>query len=174
MAVVVFDSSVLLLLIHPATAAPLDPQTGKPLENAMQRVDYLIETLSKTRSKAIIPSPVLTEVLIHAGEAMSEYISRLRQPPFKVEPFDSRAAIECAEAIRKYGLKKKQKDDPPRVKVKFDRQIVSIAQVVKADTIYADDTDIFKYGEQCQIPVVRSWELQENPLLKQKQLDLGT
>jgi len=42
MAVVAFDTSVLLLAIHPDAAPPADPETGKPLEHAKQRVDYLI------------------------------------------------------------------------------------------------------------------------------------
>ncbi len=45
---VVFDSSILLLLIHPDAKPPNDPSTGKPLEHAKQRIEYLIKTLSES------------------------------------------------------------------------------------------------------------------------------
>lgn len=171
MAVVVFDTSVLLLAIHPEASPPADPGTQKPLEFAKQRVDYLIRQLQKSRSKVIIPAPVLSEILVHAGSAANDYITKLNQPPFSVAPFDTRAAIECAEAISKFGLKSKGQGSS-RAKVKFDRQIVAIAQVFRAETIYSDDSDIHGYAKKAGINVVRSYELQIDPDDCQWKLDL--
>ena len=50
MATVAFDTSVLLLAIHPGSAPPLAPLTKLPLEHAKQRVDYLIRKLQKNSS----------------------------------------------------------------------------------------------------------------------------
>lgn len=171
MAVVVFDTSVLLLAIHPDAAPPADPETKKPLEHAKQRVDYLIRKLQKNRSKVVIPAPALSELLVHAGSAVNHYVSKLQQTPFSVAPFDTRAAIECAEAVRKYGLKG-QGANNTRAKVKFDRQIVAIAQVTRAETIYSDDADIYSYGTQVGIRVIRSYELEMDPDDRQHKLDL--
>lgn len=173
MGVVVFDTSVLLLVIHPGAAPPADPETKKPLTFPKQRVDYLIRKLQKTRSKVIIPAPALSELLVHAGSAVNDYVTKLNHTPFIVVPFDTRAAIECAEAIRKLGLKGKGQGNS-RAKVKFDRQIVAIAQVARAETIYSDDSDIYKYAQKAGIKVVRSYELEMDPDDRQCKLDLDT
>lgn len=171
MAAVVFDTSVLLLAIHPDASPPSDPETQEPLEHAKQRIDYLIRKLHKARSKVVIPSPALSELLVHAGAAVNDYVQKLQQTPFSVAPFDTRAAIECAQAVRKYGIKGKGQNNP-RAKIKFDRQIVAIAQVAGADTIYSDDADIYSYGKQVGIKVVRSHELELDPEDRQHKLDL--
>jgi hypothetical protein len=171
MAIVVFDTSVLLLAIHPEAAPPIDPETGKPMEYARQRVDYLVRELQKTHSKVVIPSPALSELLVHAGLAVNEYVAMLNQAPFRIDSFDTRAAIECAETIRKYGSKGTGKENT-RTKVKFDRQIMAIAQVCRAEAIYSDDSDIYRYAQNTGISVVRSYELDLDPADRQHQLDL--
>jgi hypothetical protein len=96
-------------------------------------------------------------------------MEKLRQSPFLVQPFDSRAAIECAQYLRKYGIRGKGPANP-RSKIKFDWQIMAIAQVSNAERIYSDDDDIFRYGQKMEIPVVRSFELELDP--DDRQLDL--
>lgn len=168
---VLFDTSTLLLALQPDARPPLDPDTGQPLEHAKQRVEYLIKKLSKARTKVVIPAPVLSEVLVHAGDAGSDYIQILQQSPFRVAPFDTRAAIECADAIAKLGLKAKGKENT-RAKVKFDRQIVAIAKVEQVETIYSDDQHIFSIAQQAGLRVVRSFELELDPDDRQGQLVL--
>ena len=171
MAAVVFDTSVLLLAIHPDAKPPTDPETKLPLEHAKQRVDYLIRKLSKAKSRVVIPTPALSELLVNSGTALNDYVAKLQQTPFSVAPFDIRASIECAQAVRKYGIKGKGPANP-RAKIKFDRQIVAIAQVADASTIYSDDSDIFSYGKQAGIEVIRSYELELDPNDRQRNLDL--
>lgn len=171
MAAVVFDTSIMLLVLNPDAKPPLDPETEQPLEHAKQRVDYLIRKLSKAKTQVVVPSPALSELLVHAGAAVNDYVSKLHQSPFAVAPFDTRAAIECAQAISKHGIKSKGTANP-RAKIKFDRQIVAIAQVSRAETIYSDDADIFAYGKQAGIKVVRSYELELDPDDRQHKLDL--
>ncbi len=166
-----FDTSVLLLAMHPDASPPIDPATKKALEHPKQRVDYLIRNLSKARKKIVIPAPVLTEILVHAGESTNEYVQNFQQPPFRIVPFDTRAAIECASAIHRHGIKGKGRENP-RAKIKFDRQIIAIAQVERVETIYSDDGDIFKYGTQAGIEVIRSYELELDPEDRQHRLDL--
>jgi len=132
------------------------------LEHAEQRVKYLIKKLSKAKAKVIIPAPVLSEILVHAGDATDDYVQILQQSPFRIAPFDTRAAIECADAIAKFGLKGKDKDHT-RAKVKFDRQIVAIAKVEQVETIYSDDAHIDTIAKQVDLKVVRSFELELDP-----------
>jgi hypothetical protein len=167
---VVFDTSIIVLTLNPDAKPPQDPTTHAPLENAKQRVDYLVRVLSKKKSKIVIPAPALCEALIYANGAINDYIKRLHQAPFLVHPFDSRAAIECAQYLRKHGLKSKDPGNT-RTKIKFDWQIMSIAQVSGAKTVYSDDGGIFRYGQKAGIPVVRSFELELDP--NDRQLDLA-
>ncbi len=168
---VLFDTSILLLALQPGAKPPIDPETDLPLEHAKQRVEYLIKMLSKTKTKVIIPAPVLSEVLVHAGEAASDYIQILQQSPFRVAHFDTRSAIECADAIAKHGLKSKGKENT-RAKVKFDHQIAAIAKVEKVDTIYSDDGHIHTLARRAGIDVTRSFELELDPEDRQGKLDL--
>jgi hypothetical protein len=168
---VVFDTSIIVLILNQDAKIPKDPETGAPLEHAKQRVDYLVRVLSKKKSQIIIPTPVLCEILIHADAAVNDYMEKLRQSPFLVQSFDSRAAIECAQYLRKYGLRGKGPENP-RSKIKFDWQIMAIAQVSNAEKVYSDDEDIFRYGQKMGIPVVRSFELELDPDDRQLALEL--
>lgn len=168
---VLFDTSTLLLALDPDARPPIDPATKQPLEHAKQRVTYLIKVLSKARTKVIIPAPVLCEVLAGAGAAANDYIKNLTQSPFRVAPFDTRAAIECANAIAPNGMRKKSPASP-RGKIKFDHQIVAIAIVEQVAVIYSDDGDIFNLAKRVALRVVRSFELELDPGDRQLPLEL--
>ena len=168
---VLFDTSILALLLQPDARPPIDPTTKYPVEHARQRVDYLVREISRARDKVIIPTPVLTEILYYAGNAMDEVLTKLQQSPFMLAPFGARAAVECADAMRRLGHKGKGKNNP-QAKVKFDRQIVAIAVVESASVIYSDDDDIFGYGNLAGIKVVRSYDLDLDPADRQGNLPL--
>ena len=98
---VVFDTTTALLLLRPGTKPPLDPATGAPIEQAEARMALLVETLEKARTRIIIPTPVMSELLVYAGAATAELVARLtRSSTFRVAPFDTRAAIELAVMTR--------------------------------------------------------------------------
>lgn len=169
---VLFDTSTLLLALDPGARPPLDPTTGQPIDHAKQRVEYLIRALSKARAKVLIPAPVLAEVLVHAGSAANGYVQMLQQSPFRVAPFDTRAAIEWATGMARAGGAPKRKA-APWAKVKFDHQIVAIAQVEEVETIYSDDGDISALAKRVGLNVVRSFELPLDPDDKQLPLRFG-
>ena len=131
---VVFDSSVLLLVLDPNAKPPNDPTTGRPLDKAAGRIEYLIENLTADKEKIVIPTPVLSEVLVHAGEAMPPYLDIMNgQSAFRIAPFDQKAAIEAAiamsDAIKRGGHRVDAANpDATKTKIKFDRQIVAIAK----------------------------------------------
>lgn len=64
---VVFDTSVLLLVLNPDARPPVDPQTERPLDRAAARIEHLVDGLTRTNEQIIIPTPVFSEVLVHAG-----------------------------------------------------------------------------------------------------------
>lgn len=168
---VLLDSSILMLIVDPSAPSSIDPSTGQPVHMARERIDFLVRKIGKTRTKVIIPAPVLSEVLVYAGTATSRYVEILQASPFRVVAFDTRAAIECAEAVRRRHLRKR-KPGSNRGKVKFDEQIAAIAKVEQVSAIYSDDEDMIVYGEEVGIPVIRSWELEIDPADRQGVLPL--
>jgi hypothetical protein len=140
---IVFDASVLLLLLNPETPPPNDAATGQPVTRCKERIEYFIAQLTQQREKIVIPTPALSESLIKAGEAAPQYLDIMRNSRFfQVSPFGPTAAVEAAELMRqriaRLGTLKGDALDS-RAKVKFDLQIVAIARVTRATTIYTDD-----------------------------------
>lgn len=142
---VVIDATMLLLLLRPGTKAPTHAE-GVEIEKPKERIEFWIQKLQKEKTKIIIPAPALSECLVRAGNeasiAIVEYLNKYAI--FRIEPFDTRAAIELA-AISREALGAKGKRGGAKAvwaKVKFDRQIVAIAKVCGATEIYSDDGDV--------------------------------
>ena len=156
---VVFDASILMLALDPATRAP------QGVERAAERVLYLLETLTQIPdSKAGIPAPVLCEVLIGAGNAYDRYLHTLNDEPFVILPFDYDAALEAAGAISTDGLRAGARGPgTTRAKIKFDHQIVAIAKVNGADAIYSDDKEVIRLAQKAGLAAQRSTDLDMPP-----------
>src|SRR4051794_7742514 len=141
---VVFDASVLLFLF--------DENTPSSVPSAKDRVEYLIETLSEAGERIVIPTPALSECLVHAGPAGPEYLAILhKQACFRVASFDERAAIEAAVRTyqaRQRGQPKGGNPDAAKAKIKFDRQIIAIATVEGATAVYSDDGQVCGYARE--------------------------
>lgn len=172
---VVFDANFLLLLLDENVSPPCDPDTKTPVEKVQERMEILMKSLDEAKTKIIIPTPALSEALIKAGAAMSEYLDILNnRSRFKISPFDQRAAVEAAVAhalaIRKGD--KREGLSATWAKIKFDRQIISIAKVEGAKTIYSDDGDIKTLGEQGGLKVIRLIDLPYPEEAPQRNLDL--
>jgi len=86
---VLFDSTFALLVWLPGVPASV-PQ-------AKERIEHLINELHKQGNKIIIPTPVISELLIHAGNAGPQFLVEItKSAKFRVAPFDTRAAVEAA------------------------------------------------------------------------------
>lgn len=166
---VVFDSSILLLVLDPKARPPVDPDTGKPIDRAADRIEYLIDTLNNDQQKIIIPTPVLSEVLVNAGDAMQKYIQIINnQSVFRIASFDQKAAIEAAlahkDAMDRGGLRiDTASPDATKTKIKFDRQIVAIAKAEGAEAVYSDDDDVIGYAQRSGIKAYRTIDLDLPP-----------
>lgn len=142
---VLFDSSMLLFILDKRTPAPLDLATGKPIEGTKERIEYLILKLEEEGNTIVIPTPVLSEILVRSGKAGADYVQILdRSARFKIAPFDTRAAVEVASMAREASTKENKKGDSTETwaKIKYDRQIVAIAKTENVTTIYSDDRNL--------------------------------
>ncbi len=167
---VVFDTSILLFI--------LDENTPASVLRAKERVEYLIDRLSDDGERIIIPTPALSECLIHAGPAGSAYLTLLsKKAIFRVASFDERAAVEAA--IRTYdarqrGHKKGGNPQASKSKIKFDRQIVAVAVVEGATAIYSDDSDVRDYAVEAGLKAYGLVDLPEPPEDPQSSLPLAS
>jgi rRNA-processing protein FCF1 len=169
---VVFDSDFLLAALDAKASLPRDPKTGKAIGKARERVEHLIDTLSSSRTRMLIPAPVLAEVLVNAGSAVGDYIKNLRAvTAMQVGDFDMRAAVECAQlvgaAIKSGAKRSKSVADQPWQKVKIDRQIVAIAKVHGAKTIYTCDEGLSALARDEGLQVLHVADLPVPPVKDQ-------
>lgn len=141
---VVFDASILLFVF--------DENTPSSVPRAKERVEHLIDNLSKAGEKIVIPTPALSECLVHAGPAGPEYLAILgKQACFRVASFDERAAVEAAARTfdaRRRGQPKGGDPAASKTKIKFDRQIVAVAVVEGATAVYSDDAALRGYASE--------------------------
>lgn len=120
------------------------------------RLDFLVQNLIKSRTKVIIPTPSLTELLVRADKARERYLQKISSTSaFSVAPFDSRAALECSILLETAWSKSEQRKIS-HSKFKFDWQIVAIAASRGATAIYSDDGDIERAARHVQIPVYKT------------------
>ena len=162
----VFDATALVYMLEPDSHGVVDPATGKPVADAAARMEHLVDTLDKKREKVVIPTPALSEVLVHAGDAAERYLEVFnRSARFRIAPFDERAAIEHAtitrEAIRRGDLR--AGSNATRATLKFDRQIIAIACVAGESVIYSDDANLGKLASHLGLEVIPTYELPSPP-----------
>lgn len=158
------DAGYLGLLLHPSARPPLDPANKKPLVRAKDRIEKLVDDLYAANERIVLATPALCEFLVLAENDAQAYLSELNNlPGFYIQPFDQKAAIELAAmemlARGKGGKRLPAGAATPWQKVKFDRQIVAIAKVNQAHTIYSDDGDVKAIAENAGIKVIPCWDL---------------
>ena len=118
------------------------------------KLDDLVATLEKSRTRIVIPTPALTEVLIRAGKAREEIHNTLtRKSTFEIAPFDVKAAMECSLLLEE-AWSGAEKRAITKTKFKFDWQIVAIAATRRVTTIYSDDADVLKAAVRASIRVI--------------------
>ncbi len=145
---VAFDANIIIDLLDPRVKG-----------DRRAKLDHLIEELQKKRTKILIPTPALTEILVHASKAREAINQKLSSSSlFQVTPFDSRAAMECALLLDE-ALNAGERRQLTKTKFKFDWQIIAIAASHDATVIYSDDVDIARYGKRANLSVIKTDDL---------------
>jgi predicted nucleic acid-binding protein len=158
----IFDATTLLLLIEPSARPPRDPSTGKPVERSKDRLDFLVERLNDSGTKVVIPTPVLSEILVGAGDARGEYLSLITSSSaFMTASFDVKASVELSFLLDAGGMRPKKKLSATETyaKLKFDRQVIAIAKANGIKEIYTDDTGMSDAAAANGLTVHHTWEL---------------
>jgi hypothetical protein len=170
---VVFDATYLMHLFRPEIGQPRD-SAGQPIPKGQERLRLLVATLEKARTKIIVPSPALSEILVRAGVDASQRVVEAitKSSVMTIESFDALAAIEAATMTRDAFDRGNKKDglSATWAKVKFDRQIVAIARVHQATAIYSDDSDVKTIAGKVNLQVIAIAELPVPPENPQKDM----
>jgi len=142
----------------------LDPKIAGGI-GSNPRIDHLVATIQKTGERIVVPTPALSELLVKAGDAGPEYLNIIaRSKFFRVAEFGERAAVEAAALTRdakSQGAKRGATPGSTWEKVKFDRQIVAIALVVGAATIYTTDEQLARHATAAGIVAIALDDLPE-------------
>jgi len=161
------DATFLSLLFHDKCPTP-DGVDGKPVQAAKERVQYLVKRLNKEKAVIVIPTPALSELLtIVETKVIPTILKELEKSTrFRIESFDTKAAVEAALLTRDAIAEGKAKKDSLQSnwsKIKFDRQIVAIAKASGCDTLYSDDSDMEIHCKRAKLELVRTADLPVPP-----------
>ncbi|MBC7381313.1 MAG: PIN domain-containing protein [Burkholderiaceae bacterium] len=118
------------------------------------RLDLLMKDFEQSREKIGVPAPAYTEFLIGSGSARGAYQARIENMSrFSIEPFSTRAAMECSILLTEVFSKQQQKAIG-KTKLKFDWMIVATAKAMNATCMYTCDGDIKRACERISFPYV--------------------
>ena len=85
---VLFDTTFLSLLLHSGARPPND-STGNPVTKSKERIEFLIQTLDKNKTKIIIPTPALAELLVLSDPNGPQYLKEIQNKScFRISDFD--------------------------------------------------------------------------------------
>ena len=172
---VVFDATMLMLLIRPESGRPIDSTTGRALDHVSERIAHFVEQRDKAKTRIGIPTPALSEELVRSGSSAVNVVEKIKEfAVFEILPFDELAAIELAIMTRNAidaGDKKSGSIDVWN-KVKFDRQIMAIARVRQATALYTDDAGLRKLASKLDMTIFGIVDLELPPEKAQGALNL--
>ncbi|WP_273204718.1 PIN domain-containing protein [Marinobacter subterrani] len=139
------DNNILIQILAPNKTGLTHPETNTVLERVDERAQAFVADAERRNALILIPTPVLSEFLVGLEESKyQEYLDVLNGSAcFEVVDFDTAAAIECAQLPNRKEL---AQISPGQVasKLKYDRQIVSIALAALADEVWSHDDSLCK------------------------------
>ena len=120
-----------------------------------------IKHLSDEEYEVIVPSPVLSELMVRMPLDKHAAFVDYMQSNFMIAPFDALAAVKCAEMMAAYRsdeeLKQYREENKiTNATIKYDYQIAAIACVGNCECIYSYDKGLKNFAsghiEVRQIP----------------------
>lgn len=159
------DNNVLIQILAPSITGLSDPETKAELDRLNDRVAAFVSQVESQDAVMVIPTPVLAEFLMGVeGEKYQEYLDAINgNSCFQLVDFDTAAAIECAQLPSKQEL---AQIAPGQIasKLKFDRQIVSIALAAMVDEVWSHDESLRKLALARGLAVKSLADVEPNPV----------
>lgn len=148
-----FDCNFISILFNDKARIPKSRAGVPVVPNAQARIDLLVSTLSKDRSKIIIPSPALAEFMLLADDRWPQYLALIRRKAvFEIAGFNDAEAVVLVQACLQEGkLRARSPSAETWAKMKYDRQIVAIAKTHRVQSIYSTDADVHRLAKKADI-----------------------
>lgn len=172
---VVFDATMLMLLIRPESGCPIDSK-GEPISYVTERIAHFVEQSEKSKTRIGLPTPALSEVLVRSGSSAIKILEKIKEfSIFEILPFDELSAIEVALMTKNAIDNGDKKEGSSEVwsKIKYDRQILAIARVRQATAIFTDDCGLRNIAAKVGLSVAGIAELELPPRKAQGELPLN-
>jgi rRNA-processing protein FCF1 len=155
---IVVDTSVLIFMVDRHAPAPIDRHTGKAVLHCRERIEGLIEGLDEAAAVLIVPTPVLSELLICSDTRQPEVLAALTgKRTVQVASFDQMAAVENAQ-LRRSKINGRKRGETKK-EVSFDLQILAIARANQADLVLTDDENLRKRCDRAGVKAMGIAEL---------------
>lgn len=88
---VVWDATMLSLLLHQTARIPAAPGSKTPITQARERIEKLMADLAKQKETILIPAPALTEFLYLVEDAGPGYVQTIdKKRVLKLPPMTKR------------------------------------------------------------------------------------
>ena len=171
--IVALDNTFFTLMVNPSARPSGNWETGEEVTHCALRIAALIDELSRPGVRVLVPTPALAEAMT-ASEGLEAAIDFMQShDAFEPGSFDFRAAYELAEITKSDPNPDRRKSGEldSRQKVKFDRQIVAIAKVHRAQVLYTDDQRQSSFAKDAGLKVVHTWNLPLPPKFAQHDLE---
>ncbi|PBI78646.1 twitching motility protein PilT [Rahnella victoriana] len=164
---IIFDTNILIQAMNGMKdgCKLTNPEDGVEIPDPSRRVEALIDMIENRGGNIIIPTPVLAEYLvgINKNDQQTHLSLIQRKSCFEIANFDEIAALECAQMPSIQELKSMMKSDTAN-KVKFDRQIISIAKSLNVDEIWTHDIGVFRRCKEMEIVVKSLADIEPVPI----------
>ena len=164
------DSNYFAVLIDQASGTIQD-QKGSAIEFVRER---LLHFIKENKAEVILPSPVYSELLMISTvttELLDKYLGNNGR--FIICPYDVRAARVHAEVEKPILRKDKRAGrNETMARLKFDRQILSIAKQNGVELIVTSDTGVISDSKRYDINTICVAEMDLPPSIRQPGLDL--
>ena len=139
------DNNVLIQILAPTVTGLSDPETKAELDRLNDRAAAFVSQVESQNAVMVIPTPVLAEFLMGVEvEKYQDYLDAINSNAcFQLVDFDTASAIECAQLPSRQELAQLSPEQSAS-KLKFDRQIVSIALAAMVDEVWSHDESLRK------------------------------
>ncbi len=143
------------------------------------RSQALLDHIESSGGTLVLPAPVLAEYLLGIeGEKNKQKHTQLilSMSCFEILPFDELAAIECSLLPSpnefKQFIKSEINSNATANKIRYDRQIISIAKANNIDEIWSGDKEVSSKSAEFGIEIKSLLDIQPMALSEQITLNL--
>lgn len=146
---VIIDTNILICMMLDVEPQGLwiNPRDNTKVDNVHLRAKALKDYIEQIGGVIIVPTPVLAEYLVGIDkEKHIDHVNLISSMScFELVSFDEIAAIECAKLPTLQEIRQLASSaENTSSKIKFDRQIISIAKANNVNEVWSHDKNVFK------------------------------